>query len=211
MTRHLLVVCTANVCRSPVAEHLLRQRLADRCDGDGESWVVHSAGIGRYRMEVDAQTRRAVAPFGVDLSGHRPRVLDAATVVTEGANLVLTMTREHLRTVAALVPQAWPRTFTLKELARRSGATGPPRPGESVPAWLQRLSAGRKAGHLLQPDASDDVADPYGLSQRHYDVMVSEVRDAIDVLLSTLWAGRIRGRSSPTTTSPDATGQSEHR
>ena len=55
---------------------------------------------------------------------------------------------------------------------------------------FERLSDGRKAADLLRPDPADDLADPYGLEQRHYDAMVAEVSEAVDVLLSTLWAGR---------------------
>ena len=80
---------------------------------------MRSAGIGRFQTEVDGPTRRAVTSLGLDLTDHRPRLLDAAMVAADGADLVVTMTRDHLRTVATLAPQAWRRTFTLKELARR--------------------------------------------------------------------------------------------
>jgi protein-tyrosine phosphatase len=203
--RSLLFVCTANVCRSPVAEHLLRQRLVSRRDSDGEAWTAHSAGLERFRVGVDDCTRRAVAPLGIDLSEHRPRLLDAAIVVSEGADLVLTMTRQQLRTVATLAPQAWRRTFTLKEVARRSSTTGPPRHGESVPAWVERLSEGRRPADLLRPDPADDVADPYGLTQRHYDAMIAEVRDAVDALVAVVWPDRTRLPRSAAT-APDTTG-----
>ena len=60
------------------------------------------------------------------------------------------------------------------------------------PAWIHRLSDGRKAADLLRPDSADDLADPYGLEQRHYDAMVAEVSEAVDVL-----AGDPVGRSVP--------------
>jgi protein-tyrosine phosphatase len=207
--RSLIFVCTANVCRSPVAEQLLRERLVDRRDADGEAWAVRSAGLGRFRAEVDAHTRRAVTPLGLDLSDHRPRVLTRAVVNTEGADLVLTMTREQLRAVATLVPDAWPRTFTLKEFARRSSMTGPPQPDESVPAWIARLSAGRKAADLVRADPADDIADPYGLAQRHYDAMVEEVREAVDALVSTVWLGRGHAPSPTAGTTADETARSQ--
>jgi protein-tyrosine phosphatase len=209
IVRSLLFVCTANVCRSPVAEHLLRQRLVDRRDVDGEAWTVHSAGVGRFGVGVDDSTRRAAAQFGLDLSEHRPRSLDEAMVVNEGADLVLTMTREHLRTVTTLAPQAWRRTFTLKEFARRSSATGRPRPDESVPAWVARLSEGRRPAELLRRDPADDVADPYGLAQRHYDEMIAEVRDAVDALVVAVWPDRTDVPPSAAATSPEIPGLGE--
>ncbi len=74
-----------------------------------------------------------------------------------------------------------------------------------MPAWLQRVSAERKAGDLLRPDPADDVADPFRLTQRHYDVMVAEVSEAIDVLVSALWVGRRQQSPSPAAALPETT------
>jgi hypothetical protein len=114
-----------------------------------------------------------------------------------------------LRAVATLVPEAWPRTFTLKEFARRSSVSGPPQPGEAVPAWIERLGAGRKAADLPRADPADDIADPYGLARRHYEAMVEEVREAVDVLVSTLWGGRGHAPSSAAGTTTDGTARSQ--
>ena len=87
----------------------------------GHRPVVGSAGTHGGRYRVHEHTMRAAAEVGVDLGDHRSRALTRTLLVDEGADLVLTMTREHLRHVAALEPDAWPRAFTLKELVRRSG------------------------------------------------------------------------------------------
>ena len=73
---------------------------------------------------MDPNTRRAAVPSSASISeDHVARTLDASILAVEGHDLVLTMTREHLREVVALDPGAWPRTFTLKEIVRRAGST----------------------------------------------------------------------------------------
>jgi protein-tyrosine phosphatase len=178
MTRRLLVVCTANVCRSAAAERILAARLAGRRDVDGHEWVVRSAGTADVRAPLDRNTVAALQALGLDLTGHTPRVLTREVLAGDGADLVLTMTREHLRHVVALDPTAWPRTFTLKELARRAGDVAPATDGGFV-AWRERLAAGRRAADLMTPDPADDVADPYGAPRREHERMLEDVTRAL--------------------------------
>ena len=163
MTRRLLVVCTANVCRSPVAQRLLARRLEELQDFDGEPWAVRSAGTSNVRATADPNTAKAAAAVGIDVSAHTARHLDAAILREDGADLTLVMTRAHLRNVIGIDVGWWPRTFTLKELARRAGQHSPAAPGESFGSWLGRIAAGRRAGGMITPDPVDDLTDPYGL------------------------------------------------
>lgn len=179
----LLVVCTANVCRSPVAAAFLRRELAPQPSTDDDCWVVTSAGTGQYTADVDRATIRAAADAGLDIKGHRPRVLDPNILADDGADLVLTLARSHLPAIVAVDPTAWPRTFTLKELARRATQAGEPDPGENFGAWRERMATGRLAREMLLPDPADDVADPYGLPRRHHDAMVAEVGAEIQRLV----------------------------
>lgn len=176
MTRHLLVVCTANVCRSAVAERLIAAKLEGRRDVDGQEWVVRSAGTADVRAPMDRNTIAAAEASGVDLSSHTARVLTREILDTDGADLVLTMTREHLRYVVRLDPTAWPRTFTLKEIARRSRLIAPATAESGgFLAWRERVAAGRRAADLLRPDPADDVEDPYGAPRREHERMVEEI------------------------------------
>ena len=63
----------------------------------------------------------------------------------DGADLVLVMTREHVRDVVVLDRDAWSRTFTLKELVRRAQGVEPPSAADGVAGWLRRLGEGRRA------------------------------------------------------------------
>ncbi|WP_116997647.1 hypothetical protein [Desertimonas flava] len=182
--RRLLVVCTANVCRSPVAQRLLARALEGVGTGDGRGWVVTSAGTGRYSAGMDPGTVSAAAAVGVDLADHTSRTIDRSILGTDGADLVVTMTREHLRDVVALDPGAWPRTFTLKELARRAISIDAPTSDESFEDWRRRLGQGRQASAMLRPDPADDVSDPYGRPARFHTEMVTEVSQAIDQLVA---------------------------
>jgi protein-tyrosine phosphatase len=179
MTGRILVVCTANVCRSPVAAGLLQRALGSSDD----AWSVRSAGTASFRAALDPNTVAAAADAGLDLATHVPRHLGRDVLQHDGADLVLTMTRAHLREVVAIDASWWPRAFTLKELVRRASAAPPGPAGEPLADWLGRLAVGRRAAAMLRPDPADDVDDPYGMPRRAHVEMVRQLRDLIDVLV----------------------------
>ena len=121
--------------------------------------------------------------MGIDVSDHRPRVLNRDILAGDGADLVLTMTRAHLPDVVGLDAAAWPRTFTLKELARRANSYEPPSTVEGFSGWLARMAEGRLARDMLHGDPFDDVADPYGLPKRHHVHMIAEVAHQVELLM----------------------------
>jgi tRNA threonylcarbamoyl adenosine modification protein (Sua5/YciO/YrdC/YwlC family) len=113
----VLVVCTGNTCRSPMAEVLLRSRIADQLgcgpeEVDGRGVVVASAGIaamtgGRPTTEaVDVMAER-----GLDLSGHVSQPVTERLV--RQADLILAMTRSHREAIAVQWPAAASRTRVL--------------------------------------------------------------------------------------------------
>jgi protein-tyrosine phosphatase len=152
----VLCVCTANMCRSPMLEAFLGSVLRGR----GVDAHVHSAGTMADGRAAVTEVVEVVAERGLDLGGHRSRRL--APELVAGADLVLPLAREHLREVVVTAPEAFPRTFTPKELLRRSSAVGGRRPDEPLDAFLARLHEGRTAQELLRDDPADDVADPIG-------------------------------------------------
>lgn len=166
MTARVLVVCTANVCRSPMAAALLSHHLA-QVDADV---TVRSAGTRATDLAVDPDVVRALDELGVPLVGHAPRRVDRAIITGDGADLVITMTREHLRQVATTCPDAWPRTFTLRELVRRAADSSRSAPHElrsdvitQLDSWVLGMSFGRRAAELMGSDEHDDTADPHGM------------------------------------------------
>src|SRR3989442_12734183 len=115
MIKRILLVCPGNICRSPLAEALLRRALEERSvagvsvtsAGTG-GWDGASASEGAYLVGLER---------GLDLSGHRARLLTRELV--EAADLILTMARHHRARVDELGGEG--RVFVLGEYAGRDG------------------------------------------------------------------------------------------
>jgi protein-tyrosine phosphatase len=114
MIRHILVVCVGNICRSPMAEALLRDALRER-----DGIVVESAGLGAL---VDhPASEHAVTLMrerGLDISGHRARQITPDMV--NAADLVLVMESGHKRAIDANEPAARGKIYRLGEWQDRS-------------------------------------------------------------------------------------------
>lgn len=156
---HVLLVCTANLCRSPLAEHLARAGL-----GAHDDVVVSSAGVAATEgTGMDPAAAAELRERGLDPSAFRTRRLTAELV--GAADLVLVASRRQRAVVAELDPQAVVRTFTVPELARHARALQPADlPSASAAERLLALVdiAGARRGTVppVRP-TDDDVADPY--------------------------------------------------
>lgn len=181
----ILVVCTGNICRSPLAEQLLQSRLT----AAGISATVHSAGT--RAMVAHGMTPEAAAlstTYGGEPAPHQAQQLTEALIAS--ADLVLTATREHRSEVVSLHPRASRYTYTLNQFARLVAAseTGPSvvEPVETpFESFLAEISATRG---LTPPPANpddDDIEDPYRRSQEVYD----RSGVAIDAAVNTISAG----------------------
>lgn len=114
--RRVVIVCTGNTCRSPLAEALLRQALDARGVTDIE---VLSAGTGAWEGAPASEGAYLVGlENGLDLSGHRARLITSEMV--SASDLVLTMARHHRARVLELGAEG--RVHLLGEFAGRAGA-----------------------------------------------------------------------------------------
>lgn len=96
----VLVVCSGNICRSPMAAEYLRHRAAR---SGLEHLVVDSAGtLGIEGAPASDEAIRTLRECGLDLSGHRSKGLTAASL--RSADLVLAMASDHLDYLAAAYP-----------------------------------------------------------------------------------------------------------
>ena len=141
----ILAVCTANICRSPLMELLLRQQL------DTSVYEIGSAGVrGFTDYPMDAGAAKQALRFGADPQYFRSRPITADLIKSSG--LILTATREHRSSVLAATPSALRRTFTLVEFAQLC---------EDYPAAsVTELIAGASR-HRSQGSGSIDISDPF--------------------------------------------------
>jgi protein-tyrosine phosphatase len=156
MVTEILLLCTANVCRSVMAQAMLSARLAAR----GVSVPVASAGMLGSGRQPPAEVISVMAARGIDVTHHRSRLVTSDDLAR--ADLILGMSREHVRHAAVLLPDAWPRAFTIRELLRRGHRASVRAPGEPFGDWLTRVAGDRGRRDLLGSSPGDDVADPVG-------------------------------------------------
>lgn len=173
----VLVVCTGNVCRSPIAEGLLRAAFAERL-GDGAPAVSSAGTMGWEGSTADPNSIAAAAERGVDISAHVARALSATDL--EAADLVLAMSPEHADWVVRADPRAASRTFTLKELVRLVEALPEPA-GEDLRGRVEAAAELRAAG--FESNRHDlDVADPLGMPLQSFRAVAWELDE---------WCGRL--------------------
>jgi protein-tyrosine phosphatase len=178
----VLFVCTGNLCRSPSAALLLRQQL---CDAGGAEVTVHSAGTVGADVGPPRPLVEEGRTFGIDLTAHVPRTVDPAMI--QAADLVVGLTREHVRETVIAVPSSFPRTFTLREIIRRGRHTGARGAAEDLGAWLARLHDGRLRADLMGESPNDDVMDPMGGTPDDYRRMLTEVAALTRTLRNLAW------------------------
>lgn len=154
----VLVLCTANVCRSPITAMMLDRELLAR----GVNAVVDSAGF----LDSGAAPCVNMATFGsekgFDLSFHHSRRLDEWLV--QSATVVLTMERRHAR--EAIMDYGAPpaRVHTIGGFLGL--ARDRPPVDESLEEWLVRNANARPIAALLARDGEDEIPDPHGQSRR---------------------------------------------
>jgi protein-tyrosine-phosphatase len=112
----ILFVCTGNICRSPMATGLLREKL--RKEGLEGEYRVHSAGVwGLENQPPSLHAREMMTQRGIDISDHRSHDLTAEDV--EGADLILTMERGQAEAISLEFPQHAHKVHLLSEMAGR--------------------------------------------------------------------------------------------
>lgn len=160
MAYRICFVCTGNICRSPMAEVVLRRLVLDA--GLAGAVEVDSAGTGSWHVG-DGADRRALttlADAGYDGSGHRARVFDRRWFAER--DLVVALDRGHLRELHALAADDDERG---KVVLLRSFADG---------------TAGSDLGAGL------DVADPYYGGRDDFLAVLEQVETACRGLLARL-------------------------
>lgn len=110
----VLFICTANQCRSPLAEGLLRLRVGL----DNPAWRISSAGTwAEDGAPITYNSQLVLEKRGLDLSEHQSCSVDQELI--EAHQLILTMTRSHKEALRIEFSQAVGRIFLLSEMVDR--------------------------------------------------------------------------------------------
>jgi protein-tyrosine phosphatase len=182
----ILVVCTGNVCRSPIAEGLLRNALERRFGPRAP--LVSSAGTqGWEGSPAMPESIEAAREREIDISGHVARRLSVRMVLD--ADLILAMADEHREVIVGASPRLGPKTFTLKELVRLLGALEGPDPQDDPDGLAGRVAAAetlRRSGFEGNPH-DEDVADPLGMPLESFRAIAWELDEWISKLVDGLF------------------------
>jgi protein-tyrosine-phosphatase len=136
----ILFVCTANICRSPMAAAIMRDRLAQL--GLESQVEVVSAGV--WAEEGSRASSNGVAVLrlrGIDLAPHRSQPLTPALL--RQANIILVMEEAHRRSIFYLAPEHLSKVYLLTELAGGHSDVADPYGGpvEEYAATADQLAA----------------------------------------------------------------------
>ena len=176
----IMFVCTGNVCRSPMAELLLRHYLR------GSSIDVCSAGTrGLPGYPIDPSSARLMASVGIAPDAFRSRRL--TKTMAEAADLILCFEHRQCAVVASLAPRKVRRIFTLTDFAGLCRACR----GQGIIRGLtvqQRLQSVIEAAPLLHASLppAPDIQDPHGRSFDVFYDVAQQMNEAVAVMLLSM-------------------------
>ena len=177
----LLMVCTFNHCRSPLAEHLLRQAIQDR---GLNHWAVESAGVyARDGLTAHPYVREILAERGMDTKEWRSQLVRREQIAR--ADLILTAEVEHASALVRRFPEALRRTFPLLPFAawlRQAEPEADESRRGARDALIRRALEGRAHSQPL-PRQDQDLADPMGQSIKHFRECENRIQEALDLIL----------------------------
>jgi protein-tyrosine-phosphatase len=187
---HILLICTGNTCRSPMAEGMLKKLVQQHA----MNIEVRSAGIFAYDHSP--------------ISQHAQKILDEKNIhdviVSKSlkkedihwSNYIFTMTVQHKRWIIEHFPEALERTFTLKEFTEDCLDT------KHLIAQINELileqqlkkslsgqidtEIHKKTYELSSLIPSSDITDPYGGTLEDYRKTANEIEKSLQIIVTKL-------------------------
>jgi protein-tyrosine phosphatase len=181
----ILMVCTANQCRSPLAEFIFRSQ----CEALELYWKVESSGLRAHPgTPMHPHSMTILAQHALSVGEWSSTRTSAAQV--DQADLILTATTAHRGAVVQLQPRALQRTFTLFQFARLAeGVTlNDLARGDSAALGARLVAAARARRSQLQPagPGEDDLADPIGQPLQAFAETAGLVQSATRLILTAI-------------------------
>jgi protein-tyrosine phosphatase len=102
----VLMVCAGNICRSPTAEYILKNKLA------GKNIKVSSAGLTALEgKSADSVAQELALEHGIDMAAHKGQQVSSSLVAQN--SVILVMEQRHLQDLCSRYPQARGKSFLL--------------------------------------------------------------------------------------------------
>ena len=174
----LVVVCTANRFRSPIAAGLL-ERLTAGLPVDVSSYGT----LDREPAAVLPQALELAPKLGLELDGHRSRCVRGVSLA--GADLVLGFERIHVAAAVVDAGAARGRTFLLAELVALLEG---PLPGGDDPAERARARIRLADERRVDGELGPELADPAGGPRRGYSASARAIERLTRALAERLFA-----------------------
>ena len=179
----VLFVCTANICRSPLAAALFAKSAHAH---DASDALAASGGFLEGGRSVHEHVASILEDKGVDVSQKRSQRLSAEVV--DPADLILTMTSEHARGVVSQFPRSIAEVYTL----RHFGSVVTPRPRhESTLEWLDSINRSNRRAYLGD-DVLLDIPDPIGHPFKAFKGLANELENTISWILDCAYPANAR-------------------
>ncbi|MCK2216471.1 hypothetical protein MF672_022085 [Actinomadura sp. ATCC 31491] len=179
----ILLVCTANICRSAMAEVIAGAMLRSSALPADLGSAGVSALVG-HPMAPHAVA--ALDRLGLDGRAHRARMLDRGLV--RSADLLLAMEARHVAAAVRLDPEAERRAFTLPEFAALAADAGGRR-HRSDTSGRARAVVASAAGRRDWRRALE-VEDPYGGPPEGYEECAKCLGESLSQALAALLGPR---------------------
>lgn len=198
----VLFVSTGNVCRSPLAEGILRTQLAAALGPAARTFRCESAGTwGHVGAAMEPHAAEVLRARGADPEGFVAKELGPDQVLA--ADLILGATREHREQVRLLDPYAVGRTFSLHEFARFArevdASTLPTGDAATRARVLVDRVAMLRSPHPGPGHLDDDIPDPFGAPLHVFRLCADSIAEGLAGLVDHLSPAATVGRQKRST------------